>query len=123
MVNRQAPEGVAIGAQAVGLDVGVPAIILGAGDGEAIAEPIKLLGIDRIHLETAFPAVFRRSGRAAPRSLRRSSPARLRCSTATRAGLGQPATVIGKGALADNLAAGINQADLVRLAGPIDAGG
>ena len=84
VVDRQAPEGVAIGAQAVGLDMGVAAIVLGAGDGEAVAEPIELLGIDRIHLETAFQQCFddravRHLDRHRDRRL-----VRLRCSTATR---------------------------------------
>jgi hypothetical protein len=45
-VVRQAPKGVPIGAQAVGQHVSVAPVILGAGHGEAVAEPIELLGID-----------------------------------------------------------------------------
>jgi len=49
---------VAIGAQAVGQHLGVAPVVFGTGDGEAVAEPIKLLGIDRMNLKATFQQRF-----------------------------------------------------------------
>ena len=47
-----------IGAQAVAQHVSVAPVILGAGHGEAVAEPIELLGIDPKDAKTAFQQGF-----------------------------------------------------------------
>ena len=45
LVIRQTTKGVPIGAQAVGQHMSVAPVIFGAGHGEAVAEPVELLGI------------------------------------------------------------------------------
>ena len=46
IIDRKAAEGLTIGAHCAAKHTGVTAIILGASDGEAIAESVELLGID-----------------------------------------------------------------------------
>ncbi len=112
----------AIGAQAVGLDPRVALIVFGAGDSEAVAEPVELFGVDRVYLETTFEQGFhdravRHFDRHRDRPWfgsghRRQPGAELR----------QPGAVMVKRSLTNNLAAGIDQAGLMRLARPVDAG-
>ena len=52
--DRQLPEAVRIGAQGRGHHFGVAAVVLGAGQREAVAEAIHLLRIDGVHLEAAL---------------------------------------------------------------------
>ena len=50
-LKHWAPQGLAVGPQSIGQDKRIPAIVLGAGEAEAIAEAVKLLGIDRVDLK------------------------------------------------------------------------
>ena len=54
ILGRLPTEGRLIGPQGIGENEGVAAIVLGAGDGMAIAEAIELLGVEREHGEAAF---------------------------------------------------------------------
>jgi hypothetical protein len=51
IIDHKPAEGLPIGAQCTAEHTGVAAVILGPGDGEAIAEAVELLGIDREDLE------------------------------------------------------------------------
>jgi len=120
--DSEPAEAMPVGAQRVGEHVGVAAVVLGAGDGVAIAEAVELLGIDRIDLEAALEqdlddGTVRRLDRNGDR--RRLRAARRLQPTAH---LRQPDAAVCEGALVNNLAAGVNKADLVRLGRPIDAG-
>ena len=55
-----------IGAQGRGEDQGVPAVVLGAGRREAVAEAVELLGVDR---EDGDPAIHQRLNHRAVRRL------------------------------------------------------
>ena len=110
-----------IGAQAVAQHVSVAPIILGAGHGEAVAEPIELLGIDPIDAETAFQQGFDdralRHFDGHPNDLGRGAGA----GNQPIAQLLDPQAAMRNGSLAQALSAGIDQANLMALARPVDA--
>jgi hypothetical protein len=54
LLKREKPKGPGISPQRVTEHMGVPTVVLGAGDREAIAEAVKLLRIDRMDLEPSF---------------------------------------------------------------------
>src|SRR6266436_5798614 len=120
LVVRQAPKGVPIGAQAVGQHVSVAPVVLGAGHGEAVAEPVELLGIDPIHAKTAFQQGF--DDRAVrhfdchPNDLGRGAGAGNQPITQ----LLDPRAAMRNGSLAQTLSASIDQANLMTLARPVD---
>ena len=71
-----------VGPHTVAQHIGVPAIILGTGDAEPVSQAVKLLGIDRMHDETAIDQefdnrsvrYFDRHGNSAGRSGNRKQP-------------------------------------------------
>ena len=110
-----------VGTQGVGEHVGIAAIVLGAGDREAIAEAVELFGVDRIDLETAIEqdlddGTVRRLDRHGDRgrlfAARRHQPV---------AHLGEACSAVREGSLADNFAISCDEADLISLARPVDA--
>src|SRR5262249_43767355 len=122
ILGRQQPEAVPVGAQAVAENMSIAAVVLGPGHRETIAEAVKLLWIDRIDLKTAFEQRF--DNRAMRHLDRDRDPCRgrSRYRQQPRAQLGKPSAAMGERSLTDNLAAGIDQADAMRLACPVDAG-
>ena len=56
--DGQQPEAARIGAQGGGHHFGVAAVVLGAGQGEAVAEAIHLLGVDGVNHEAALEQRF-----------------------------------------------------------------
>ena len=58
IVDRQPTECVPIGTQAIRQHMGVTPVVLGAGDREAVSEPVELLGVDRVDLEAALQQGF-----------------------------------------------------------------
>ena len=121
LVVRQTPKGVPIGAQAVGQHMSVAPVIFGAGHGEAVAEPIELLGIDPIDAKTAFQqglddrAVGRFDGH--PNDLGRGAGA----GNQPIAQLLDPRAAMRNGSFPQALSMGIDQANLMALARPVDA--
>jgi len=111
-----------VGAPGIGQDMRIAPVILGAGHGEAVAEPVELFRIDRVGLEPAFEQRF--DDRAVRHFDRDGDRGRLRCRHRQQpsAKIGKAGPAMGKGALADHLAVGIDQTNLVRLACPVDAG-
>ena len=111
-----------VGAQGIGQDLRIAPVILGAGHGEAVAEPVELFRIDRVGLEPAIEQRF--DDRAVPHFDRDGDRGRLRSRHRQQpsAKIGKAGPAMGKGALADHLAVGIDQTNLVRLACPVDAG-
>jgi hypothetical protein len=111
----------AVGAQGIGEDVRIAAVVLRAGDGEAVAEAVELLGVDRMDRKAALEQGLDH------RPMRHLDGHRDRRGLAAGPGeqplaqLGEAGAAVRKGRLAEDPAGGINEADLVRLAGPIDA--
>jgi len=110
-----------IGAQAVAQHVSVAPVILGAGHGEAVAEPIELLGIDPIDAETAFQQGFDdgalRHFDGHPDYLGRGAGA----GNQPIAQLLDPRAAMRNGSFPQALSMGIDQANLMGLARPVDA--
>jgi hypothetical protein len=52
--NMQAPEQTPISPNTISQDVGVPAIVLGPGDAEPVAQAVELLGVDRMDDKAAI---------------------------------------------------------------------
>ena len=101
-----------VGSQGVGEHVGIAAVVLGAGDGELIAEAVELFGVDRIDLETALEQdlddgtvrhLDRHGDRGRLFAARRHQPV---------AHLGEACSPVREGSLADNLSIGRDEADL-----------
>src|SRR5271166_322171 len=119
--DREPVEAMTVGSQRVGEHVGIAAIVLGAGDGESIAEAVELFGVDRIDLETALEQDL---DDGAMRRLDRHGDHR-RLGAARRhqpvAHLGEACSAVREGSLADNLSIGRDEADLMGLARPVDA--
>src|SRR5208337_1545222 len=118
--DREPAEAMPVGSQGVGEHVGIAAIVLGAGDGESIAEAVELFGVDRIDLETALEqdlddGTVRRLDRHGDRgrlfAARRHQPV---------AHLGEACSPVREGSLADNLSIGRDEADLMGLARPVE---
>src|SRR5215467_11677414 len=122
ILGRQLPEAVSVGAQAVAEDMSIAAVVLGSGDGKPIAEAVELLRVDRVDAKPTFEQRF---DNRAVRHLDRDG-ARRRCRPRHRqqpgTQLGKSRATMGEPTFTDNLAAGIDQTDLVRLACPVDAG-
>jgi hypothetical protein len=121
LVIRQTPKGVPIGAQAVAQHVSVAPVVLGAGHGEAIAEPIDLLGIDPVDAKTAFQqglyyGAMRRFD-CHPDYLGRGAGA----GNQPIAQLLDPRAAMRNGSFPQALSMGIDQANLMALARPVDA--
>src|ERR1700730_4205275 len=99
----------------------VAPVIFGTRHGEAVAEPIELLGIDPIDAKTAFQQGF--DDRAVghfdghPNDLGRGAGA----GNQPIAQLLDPRAAMRNGSLAQAFSAGIDQANLVALARPVDA--
>jgi len=53
VAGQHAAEQVRIGAQSGRCDPGIAPIVLGPGDADAVAQPVELLGIDRVHGKAA----------------------------------------------------------------------
>ena len=110
-----------IGAQAVGQHVSVAPVILGAGHGEAVAEPIELLGIDGIDAKSAFQQGFDdralRHFDGHPNDLGRGAGA----GNQPIAQLLDPRAAMRNGSFPQALSMGIDQANLMALASPVDA--
>ena len=119
--DREPAEAMPVGSQGVGEHVGIAAVVLGAGDGELIAEAVELFGVDRIDLETALEQdlddgtvrhLDRHGDRGRLFAARRHQPV---------AHLGEARSPVREGSLADNLSIGRDEADLMGLARPVDA--
>src|SRR5882672_6854489 len=99
----------------------VAPVIFGAGHGEAVAEPVELLGIDPIDAKTAFQQGFddRALGHfdGHPNDLGRGAGA----SHQPIAQLLEPRAAMRNGSLAQAFSVGIDQTNLVALARPVDA--
>src|SRR5438132_6883495 len=99
----------------------VAPIILGAGHGEAVTEPVELLGIDPIDAKTAFQQGFDdralRHFDGHPNGLGRGAGA----GNQPIAQLLEPRAAMRNGSLAQALSAAIDQANLMALARPVDA--
>src|SRR5215831_11907447 len=100
----------------------IAAVVLGSGDGKPIAEAVELLRVDRVDAKPAFEQRF---DNRAVRHLDRDAD-RRRCRPRHRqqpgTQLGKSRATMGEPTFTDNLAAGIDQTNLVRLACPVDAG-
>ena len=119
--DREPAEAMPVGSQGVGEHVGIAAVVLGAGDGESIAEAVELLGVDRIDLETALQQDFDDGTvRHLDRHGDRGRLFAARCHQPV-AHLGEACSPVREGSLADNLSIGRDEADLMGLARPVDA--
>src|SRR5215217_4163650 len=118
--TERAAEGVLIGAQRTGQHLGIAAVVLGAGNAEAITKAVELPGVDGKDLKAAFQQ--RLDHGAARRLDRRCDLRRLRSGLLhqPRAQLRQLGAAMRDVALGDALALGIKQADAVLRARPID---
>src|SRR5215211_7930462 len=120
IVDREAAEGVLIGAQRTGQHLGIAAVVPGAGNAEAITKAVELPGVDGKDLKAALQqrldhGAVRRLDRHC--DLRRASCGLLH---QPRAHLRQLGAAMRDVALGDALALGIKQADAVLRARPID---
>src|SRR5580693_1515773 len=116
-------EATRIGAQAGGHDLGVAAVILGAGHGETVAKPVHLLRVDGVDLEAAldqrldyrpvrdFDGDMDLTGVSS--AARRHQPG---------GHLGQSLSAVFEDFLADLALVAVGQEHAVALASPIDAG-
>src|SRR5437879_8204321 len=99
----------------------VAPVIFGAGHGEAVAEPVELLGIDPIDAKTAFQQGFDdralRHFDGHPNDFGRGAGA----GDQPIAQLLDPRAAMRNRSLAQTPSAGINQANLMTLARPVDA--
>src|SRR6266853_6369215 len=118
-VERWAPR--LIGAQAVGQHVSVAPVIFGAGHGEAVAEPVELLGIDPIDAKAAFQQGFDDGALRHFDGHANDLGRRAGAGNQPIAQLLDPRAAMRKGSLAQALSAGIDQANLMALARPVDA--
>ena len=93
-----------VGSQRVAEHVGVPAVVFGAGDGEAIAEAVELFRVDRIDLEAALEQDL--DNRTMRRLDRDSDLGRLFAARRHQpvAHLRQACSAVREGSLADNFA-------------------
>ena len=111
----------AVGAQGIAEDMGVAAVVLGAGDGETIAKAVELLGVDTVNGETPLQqGIDDRPMRDLDGD---GNPLRH---TATlfrqpRAQLGQPFPAVGERPFNDDDAVTIKKANLVPLGRPVNA--
>ena len=116
----QAPEGVTIGPQSVGQHLRVATVVPGAGRREAVAEAIRLPGIDRVHQEAAIHHGFHnRPMRALDRD---SDPLRFRARHVENPvrHFRKTGTAMTESPLAQDLACAIDNADLVSFRTPVD---
>src|SRR5215204_4299053 len=109
-----------IGAQPSGCDPGIAPVVLGPGDAEAVAQPVELLGINRVYGKAAVQqGIHHRSVRHLDGHRNRAWVAGhghqpvAECREACAAGRERP--------LAHNFASPIEQADLVLCRAPVDA--
>jgi hypothetical protein len=115
------PKQLRIGAQPSRRDPCVASVILGAGDAEAVAQTVKLLGVDSVHGKAA---VLQSINHWAVGHLdRHCHGARRTChGNQPVAQCGQTCTAMQKRPLALHFAGGIENANLVLLRTPVDAG-
>jgi hypothetical protein len=101
--------------------MGVATVVLSTGDGEAVSEAVELLWVNRIDQKAAFEQ--RLDNRAVWHLDGHRDDRRLGTCHHQQPGthLGQPGPAMCKGALADNLAVRVDQADLMSFARPVDA--
>jgi len=116
------PEVAKVGPQRVGENLGVEAVVLGAGGREAVAEPIELFRVDRVDRE---PVVHEALDDRPVRDLDRhrnvlggGSPT-LGCDPLGH--LGQPRAAVAEGAFLPLRAIAVDHADMVRLRCPVHA--
>ena len=118
----QSTEAMAIGAQGAGEHMGVAAVVLGAGDGEAVAEAVELLGVDGMDGEALLEQGV---DHGAVRHLDGNGDRLWRGAAGLHepvAQLGQAASAVGKRPFAQDGAKRVHQAHLMRLGRPVDAG-
>jgi hypothetical protein len=110
----------AVGAQCAAEHTGVAAVILGACDSEAVAEPVELLGIDREDTELV---IEKHLHHRPVRGLDRHSDL-ARCNFGFLqqpiAQLRKPGSTMGEVALIDMASLDIEQANAVALRCPVD---
>jgi hypothetical protein len=115
------PEQLRIGAQPSRRDPRVASVILGAGDAEAVAQTVKLLGVDRMHGKAAVLQSI--NHRAVWHLDRHRHGARRTChGNQPVAQCDQACPAMRKRPLALYFAGAIENANLVLLRTPVDAG-
>src|SRR3954468_4142 len=120
VTGQHAAEQRPIRAQPGGCDSGIAPVVLGPGDADAIAQPIELLGIDRVYGEAAVQkSIHHRSMRHLNRHRDRAWVARSRHEPIAQGRQARPA--VGERPLAHNFARPVEQADLVLCRAPVDA--
>jgi hypothetical protein len=109
-----------VGAQRIGEHMGITAVVLGAGDREAIAEPVELLWVDRMDPEAALQEKLH--NRAARRLDRDGNLPGLCCRLINKpvAQLQQLGSCMNHVALGDVPSGGIEHAHPVLLRCPVD---
>jgi len=113
-------EAVQVGAQGIGQDKGVAAIILGAGRRITIAKAVQLLGIDGKHCEALLHQRFH-DGPARHLDSHRDSAGRSRSlAVQPLEQFGHTVSTVFDGALLPDGPLAIQEADLVLLGSPID---
>ena len=137
----------AVGAQGIAEDMGVAAVVLGAGDGETIAKAVELLGVDTVNGETPLQqgiddrpmrdldgdgnplrhtaTLFRQPraqlGQPFPAVGERPFNDDDAVTIKPRAQLGQPFPAVGERPFNDDDAVTIKKANLVPLGRPVNA--
>ena len=122
IIESEAAEAMRIGPQGIAEHLRIAPIVLGAGDGEAVAEAVELLGIDGVDEEAALE---QRLDHGAVADLDGDGDrARLGAAAGHQpvAEFGKSGAAMGDLALADDPARSIEQADLMFAARPVDAG-
>jgi hypothetical protein len=121
--GRQPAQAARIGPQCRGHHLGVSAVVLGAGHGEAVAEAIHLLRVDGVNLEAPFhQRLDHRAVRHLDRDQHLGSFARAACRHQPSRHVGQAFTAMLEPLLADLVTLGISEEHKMAFRRPVDAG-
>ena len=113
------PERLPVGGERTGQDEGVPAVVLGSGRREPVAEAVELLGVEREHGDAALQqGVHLRAVRLLDGG---GGPAFGAVPEDPVGHPGQAVAAVGEGAFAEELAVRVDDGDLVGSGRPVDA--
>jgi hypothetical protein len=123
LLGNETSKAMPVGTQRIAQHMRVAPVILGTGDGETVAEAIELLRVDHVDRETAFEQ--RLDNRAVRHLDRHGHRHWLGAGNGQQpdAQLGETDTAMRKSSFTSDLASGIDKADLMYFAHPVDADG
>ena len=118
-LGQRRRKGATVGAQRIAEHSGVPAVVLSAGDGEAVAKAIHLLRVDGVHRKAALEQHL--DDRAVRRLDGDCDPRRLGATLVDQplAQVRQSGAVMRHIPFADHTARAVKQTDAMLFAGPV----